>query len=249
MAKQATEEENNIRRRARRRLIGAIALALAVVVILPMMLDSEPKSTEQNIDLRIPASDKAGEFVPGVAISDVLDAPTVSEVEPVTVASSAVAAVNSVPHENAALPSASGKINLADSTAVAEAPADIQAANAAATAKHAPAKSVAEAKPAAAKPAEVSQSESRHAEVTKPEEKPVAKSSVSYIVQVGAFSNAATATKEAARLKEWGFKAYTELVSGTTRVRVGPYTEQSKADKVRSLLEKHDLHPVVTEIK
>ncbi|MFZ2525559.1 MAG: SPOR domain-containing protein, partial [Candidatus Ferrigenium altingense] len=64
MAKQLTDDELNIRRKARRRLIGAIALTLAVVVILPMVLDSEPKPTGQDIELRIPAPDKAGEFVP-----------------------------------------------------------------------------------------------------------------------------------------------------------------------------------------
>ena len=76
MAKPA-EEEINIKSRARRRLIGAIALALAVVVILPMVLDSEPKITGQDIDLRIPAPDKVGEFVPGEALSKVVDAAAV----------------------------------------------------------------------------------------------------------------------------------------------------------------------------
>lgn len=71
MARQMTEDELNIRRKARRRLIGAIALTLAVVVILPMVLDSEPKPAGQDIDLRIPAPDKVGEFVPGVASTEV----------------------------------------------------------------------------------------------------------------------------------------------------------------------------------
>jgi DedD protein len=43
MAKQQTDNELDIRRKARRRLIGAVALTLAVVVILPMVLDNEPK--------------------------------------------------------------------------------------------------------------------------------------------------------------------------------------------------------------
>lgn len=68
MAKRQTDEEQNLRRKARRRLIGAVALMLAVVVVLPMVLDSEPKPAGQNIDLRIPDPDKAGEFIPGVAV-------------------------------------------------------------------------------------------------------------------------------------------------------------------------------------
>ena len=73
MAKQRTEEELDLKRKARRRLIGAIALTLAVVVILPMVLDSEPRPTGQDIDLRIPAPDKVGEFIPGVAVSEVAE--------------------------------------------------------------------------------------------------------------------------------------------------------------------------------
>ena len=71
MAKQLTDDELNLRRKARRRLIGAVSLTLAVVVILPMVLDREPKPTGQDIELRIPAPDKVSEFVPGVAASEV----------------------------------------------------------------------------------------------------------------------------------------------------------------------------------
>jgi DedD protein len=70
MAKQLSDDEQNLRRKARRRLIGAFALTLAVVVVLPMVLDSEPKPTGQDIDLRIPAADEVGEFVPKIAVRD-----------------------------------------------------------------------------------------------------------------------------------------------------------------------------------
>jgi DedD protein len=71
MAKQLSDDEQNLRRKARRRLIGAFALTLGVVVILPMVLDREPKPTGQDIDLRIPAADKVGEFVPKTVVPDV----------------------------------------------------------------------------------------------------------------------------------------------------------------------------------
>jgi len=87
MAKQQTDDELNLRRKARRRLIGAVALTLAVVVILPMVLDSEPKITGKDIDLSIPDSDKAGEFVPRVAVSEM----------PAPAAGSAVAAIPAPP--------------------------------------------------------------------------------------------------------------------------------------------------------
>jgi DedD protein len=60
MAKQiSTEEESTLKRQARRRLIGAVALVLAIVVFLPMLFDDEPSpTTASDIELRIPDRDK-----------------------------------------------------------------------------------------------------------------------------------------------------------------------------------------------
>jgi len=54
------------KKRARRRLVGAIALALAAAVGLPMLLDSEPKPLAGDIAIQIPSKDKAAPLpVPG----------------------------------------------------------------------------------------------------------------------------------------------------------------------------------------
>ena len=53
------------KKRARRRLVGAIALALAVAVGLPMLLDSEPKPLASDIAIQIPSKDKPGEPLNG----------------------------------------------------------------------------------------------------------------------------------------------------------------------------------------
>jgi len=54
------------KKRARRRLVGAIALALAAAVGLPMLLDSEPKPLAGDIAIQIPSRDKAPPLpVPG----------------------------------------------------------------------------------------------------------------------------------------------------------------------------------------
>ncbi len=47
------------KKRARRRLVGAIALVLAAVVALPMLLDSEPKPLATDIAIHIPDKEKA----------------------------------------------------------------------------------------------------------------------------------------------------------------------------------------------
>ncbi|MBI3284515.1 MAG: SPOR domain-containing protein [Burkholderiales bacterium] len=46
------------KKRARRRLIGAVALVLAAVIGLPMILDSEPKPLADDIAIQIPSKDK-----------------------------------------------------------------------------------------------------------------------------------------------------------------------------------------------
>ncbi|MFZ6640343.1 SPOR domain-containing protein [Undibacterium sp. TC4M20W] len=46
------------KKRARRRLIGAVALALAAIIGLPMILDSDPKPLPDDINIRIPSKDK-----------------------------------------------------------------------------------------------------------------------------------------------------------------------------------------------
>lgn len=212
MAKELTDDEQNLRRKARRRLIGAVALALAVVVILPMVLDSEPKPSGQDIELYIPSPDKAGPFVPGTAASGTPEAlsPAVSVVE----------AVSAPP-----------------------------AASAVAQGKPAPASAVAapEKQPVSAsdpKPATQDKPAVRQPEAVEP--KSAAKpSGESFVAQVGAYANPETAKQEADKLKKLGFKAYTEKAGDKTRVRVGPYVEREKAEKVRKLLEKHGLKPTV----
>lgn len=63
-----TDEESKLKRQARRRLIGAISLTVLVVVLLPMVLDSEPPAPSQDIELKIPDKDKVGEFVPKMVL-------------------------------------------------------------------------------------------------------------------------------------------------------------------------------------
>src|SRR3989338_6068425 len=121
MAKQMTEDEQNRRRKARRRLIGAIALTLVVVVVLPMVLDSEPRHAGKDIDLRIPAPDKVGEFVPGVAASEVAGvSPFAAPAGEDVPASLAVPAMSKTDTENQI--AASGKQPVASSSPKKETP-------------------------------------------------------------------------------------------------------------------------------
>ncbi|MGA7595419.1 MAG: SPOR domain-containing protein [Gallionella sp.] len=206
MAKLQTEDELNLRRKARRRLIGAIALTLAVVVLLPMVLDSEPKSTGSNIDLSIPDPDKAGAFISKVAIPEA-QTPSVDS------------------------PAATG------STPAVSTPDKV--------------KPDARKKPDNVNPVKVKPDNAKAGKVKTLPQKPAESvpAGSGYVAQVGAYANADTAQEEFKKLKQWGFKAYTEKVGANIRVRVGPYPDRDKAEKVAKLLEKHGLHPVVVSDK
>ena len=57
MARTISDEELQLKRRARRRLIGAVVLVTAIAVVLPMVLDSEPRPAGREVSIQIPAPD------------------------------------------------------------------------------------------------------------------------------------------------------------------------------------------------
>ena len=59
------QDVNMLNRRGRRRLVGAIALVLAAVIVLPMVFDPEPKDSAPPVSVRIPGEDDSG-FTPKV---------------------------------------------------------------------------------------------------------------------------------------------------------------------------------------
>jgi DedD protein len=64
----------DLRIKARRRLAGAVVLILAAVVVLPMLLDSEPAPVASNIPIRIP--DRQSPFQPNLSEPSTSAAPT-----------------------------------------------------------------------------------------------------------------------------------------------------------------------------
>lgn len=92
MARPVSDEELQLKKRARRRLIGAIALVTTVAVVLPMVLDSEPRQVAQDINIKIPSPD-SGAFTSKVAPLPVSkpvakapvppESPAVADVKPV----------------------------------------------------------------------------------------------------------------------------------------------------------------------
>lgn len=73
---QEQQDVETLKRRGRRRLVGAVALVLAAVIVLPMVFDPEPRGTGSTLSVRIP-----GEDTPFTPKPPAKKAPTVAKEE------------------------------------------------------------------------------------------------------------------------------------------------------------------------
>lgn len=198
MAKAISDEELQLKKRARRRLVGAVALVLLIVVFLPMILDSEPKPLNQDIAITIPPIPK-----------------------PESIQQNPAPAISST-HAPPSPPRVAGMPAPAPAPAVQPEPApDLP--------KSEPVKPEARPVPKPVQKHEIKPAPASHAAAEE-----------SFVVQLGAFSNAANAKALQKKLQDNKFKAYTEFVKNTggdrTRVRVGPYATREAAEKARDRL-------------
>jgi DedD protein len=227
-----------LKRRARRRLVGAIVLALAAAVILPLLLESDPKPLGDDVSIRIPPIDNSKFITPlspakgadGKAVPNQAGAGT--STSPPSAAGAPDAAVEAKP---AAALNASGKpVETAQRAATDVAPSPAPTATSIITAKPEP------LKPAA--PAAKSESGATRPDVVSP--------AGGFVVQLAAFADAKAAPALASKLKSAGFPAYTETLKtdqGTMRrVRVGPYATREVADAEVARLNAAGYRGVVT---
>lgn len=71
------------KKRARRRLVGAVAMTLALVIVLPMVLDSEPKPVSEDVVIHIPSKNKVSKLsASGPSVEEAASTPTPAEVAP-----------------------------------------------------------------------------------------------------------------------------------------------------------------------
>ncbi|CAB5282117.1 sporulation domain-containing protein [Burkholderia multivorans] len=200
------------KQRARRRLVGAIALVVAAVIVLPMVLDSHPKPVTDDIAIDIPnrpahqpaasRDDDAADVQAGVAH----DEPPASE---------AVAAAPAPAPKAAAKPAPKP-----DTTATASVTPPKAAAPAAPT-------------PAAPKPAPVASAEAAGTD-TSDASSPSSPAGARFAVQLGSFKDDATARSWATKLKSAGVPAYVERRkqadgSTATLLRAGPFADRAAA--------------------
>lgn len=231
------ETIDDMRRRARHRLIGATVLVLVGVLGFPLLFDSQPRPIQVDIPFDIPDRDKAQP--PGASAGGKLAqaAPEAAH------APSSVAADASLNAKEEVLPPAAPPP--ARSEAKAEPKAEPRG-EPKSEPRHEP---KAEAKASAPSPAPVSATDSgararalldgkTAASAATPAAAPAsaAEQSGRFVVQVGAFADADKARETRQRLERAGLKTYTQEVQtkegARIRVRVGPYGVRAEADKV-----------------
>ena len=227
------------KKRARRRLVGALVLGIAAAIVLPLVLDSEPRQTITDVEIEIPPRDAA---LPS------LDSPSHAEAAaPSAAAPSDDAVVPPVPVE----PHASGAEPNADVPAKADAKppsrspetrAQARPDAAAGAEKRSSAKTEAP-KVATAKPrADAGAPAQGESAAAKSSTKSAASAPTGsrFALQLGAFANAGSARAQLDKARRTGLRAYTETVSTAqgerTRVRVGPFATREEAEKARATL-------------
>lgn len=236
----------DLKKRARRRLVGSAALALIAAIVLPLVMDQEPRPVKNEVKIRV-----AGETPPA----------------PATVAQASVPA--SVPAPSApatpAVPTPAPRLNTAPSAPQAVAPVVPVTPNFSAKAAEKPAEKPAD-KPV--KPQEKPKTDKANTEkpaakedykraeamlngtdpeVLKPAAPPAEnKKPGPKAIQVGVYSDEEHVKRLRVKITELGYKTAVEKVHTAKgdkfRLKTGPFGDQAAAEKAQARLAKIGLN-------
>ncbi len=245
-----SQSQDSLRARARRRLIGAVALVLLGVIVFPLVFDSKPKPVPSNIALDIPSQSKA----PGLAVP--ASAPMLPAASSVAVPSGERAAVahaaSAVAATPAPVPPEPEVISkpAPPPTPAAPKPSPVQRAEpvAPSPAPKPPAPTPEEARKLASarqalaalegkSPDQISTAQAEAALANKKHaaQEDAAPSKARFVVQAGAFADAHAAQSMRAKIEKAGFKTYTQVVDTAqgkrVRVRIGPFATRDAAER------------------
>ena len=247
---------DELRRRARRRLIGAVVLALGAAVLVPMLLENDPKPLGEDVSVKIPQEDNA-KFVNRLsdkgAKTNSRETAAKSETakEPAKVESAPTSAPAARPEATAPVtnvPAPTKSISQAEQKVLGGAakPAATAAPAAVAVPPPAPAST---ANVATSAPVEPTKDPTKDAAIDAA--KDAAKEGFS--VQLAAFADDKGANALANKLKRAAYPAYTEPLitsKGTLwRVRVGPFPSRDAAIDVRDKLKGEGYSGIVAVAK
>jgi DedD protein len=244
MTETADINVDELRRRARRRLVGAVVLALAVAVIVPMLLETEQKPLGEDVSVRIPPVDN-DKFVNRISEARSKDAASAEQATPAKDESArgagpAAPSTERPPKYDTRLPES------APASVPPAPPAERMASSAAPPAQPSTPSPVALPAPGPAEGAKPSTpmatvpSAAAPAPAVSPTKAAPESPHEGYAVQLAAFADDKGANVLAGRLKKAGYATYTEPLKtskGTLwRVRVGPYPSREAALAARDKL-------------
>ena len=235
-----------LKKRARRRLVGAVAIAGLAAVVLPMVMDEEQKQQVQDVQIRIPGQDKAPPFAPKVAKP--VAAPVAGEKD--AVPEKAEAAAPAVPP---VVPAPVAKVAEVPVAKPVEKPPEKPVEKKAETAVEKAAVKPAPAPKPAEKLAKASDSDQQRAAAIlsgkSPESAASNGGSGQFVILIGAFSNPANVKQLQSKIGEFGVKVYTESLDSPegkkTRVRAGPFPNRDAADKALDKMKRIGVNGVV----
>ena len=221
----ATESVEVMRTRARHRLIGASVLVLLGVIGFPLLFDSQPRPIAVDIPIEIPDKNTVkplGSVPPSTPASQVI---VETEAGTKTIEPAAVPAVPAV------------KATAKPENKLAEKPMEKPVEKPAE--KPMPRDSDGAKAQALLEGKTVDQAAS-------------APAAARFVVQIGAYADAAKAQEARIKLEKAGLKTYTQVVQPKEgkriRVRVGPFESKAAADKVAEKIKKLDLPASILEL-
>lgn len=242
-----------MRKRAKHRLIGAVVLVLAGVIGFPLLVDKQPRPVAVDIPIEIPDKNKTKPLVSGTLSNAPADIITETAADarstPPATASPEVVAVPVSPAK---------PMDKAAADKPAEKSVDKTADKAGDKAVDKPAEKSPEKSPektaekAADKSKPADKDGARAQALLEGKEPAKTASEDRYVVQVGAFSDAAKAREARLKVERDGLKTYTQVVESKEgrriRVRVGPFGSKAEADKAADKIKKLDLPAAILSL-
>jgi DedD protein len=251
-----SEDKLNFKKRAKRRIVGAVALVIFVAIALPMVFDKEPKPLSSDISIQIPNPDSNAFKNQVVPVPP--PAPGQAMPAPAPVAASTAPATTPMPKSMApALPPAPPPLVSGPAPKAVTAPAPIAAKLQPEAAKSAVAAATPapQTKAASVPPVPPIAAKSAPASVPAPAPAPAVEAKAAphpgWGVKLGTFADAENVKRLRDKLSAAGVKSTTESLDTSqgaqTRVWAGPYPNKAAAERARDHLKKLGYAGVVAE--
>ena len=244
------DEVMRARIRARQRLIGAAVLVVIGIIGFPLVFETQPRPIPVDIPIEIPRKEGAAPLAmpPARGSATRPQTPPAPSGTASTVSAPADDVITETRDEAAGRSAAAAAASAANVAKPAERSPSTPAVQ---TAARPPEPKAAESKPAESKPVEAKPAkpaETKVATAAQASESARAKALLEgkdasrekseagrFVVQVGAFADAAAARETRQKAEKLGLKTYTQVASTSAgnriRVRIGPFASRDEADK------------------